>query len=1146
MRKFIQAVCSLLLLVLAPVNAIAQTSDETFANELCESTSRPSICRKHACESPQLEERFTAHSTGELGLARQAAKSQPQVSPARQATKSVTAVSDLAGDYVMTYQALVSTTYDGGRSVTVSAVDGTDSIAISGFMYSGVVVKACVNLSSMTISIPNQTLGYNTTYGYYDLALCTSTGSPDRSAQITGTISADGVISLDSWWGIFVLSGTYADYYFDLCYATEIEPANATMTYQVYYCGDTLTATFNVVAQQTDKMNLSVKNFYNIGQTVNVTLRSDRSADISIQKVCENSYGNWYCYAADYGGDYSTVEIGTAIVCDTATDYRTVSWNEWNACCAYGTSVYFSGDTLIGGQIDLQFDLTYPSSTTLQGSGTADSPYLIGSADEWNAFAVEYMAMSGDSLVEKSVKLTSDIDFTGIYIKPLGYDGYSTFNADLDGNGKTISGISLVIGEDYGAGLVRIAGDSAYVHDLTVAGELATDFSYHGGVVGLLCGTLSNVTSKVKITHSNVYYGIVGGLAGYAYGGTVTGCSYADTLSTVYVDTGGIVGIGYYATITDCVNTGCVAGRSYTGGIAGQLVYSDVINCYNTGEVSGYNQYTAGLIGYSGYGMVVEQCGNSGTVRHTGSVAKSYTSGLIGICYYGTYSDCYNTGSVTVADTSVSGCVAGLMASCNSGSTSKVFDITRCYNTADITSYSYSAGLVGTGLVYTVMNMTDCYNTGNVTSLMTDDGTNYTAGLSLNYYMMSSFNGCYNTGDVTASVGYVGGLFAYYKGTTSTSSYATVISNCWNSGKITSGDEMVGGLLAYQYRYASVDSCYNTGDVTGSSYVGGITGYFYDRGKYGYIANSWNSGNITATSQAAGGITGYCDFKNEIYNCFNTGNVTADYSHAGGIAGHGAAAFSNVYNSGTISGGTLIGGIIGDSKAGSYTTIDGAYSSGKVCATMDSAYVGNIIGVDIDNTSYWKSGNTITSSYYLSANAVECVDTGSVALSYAELAKLDLGDSWTAGDNYTYPRITSIADNDYARAYAAAVVPAEGDSYSSITTGFNVGTPDGVTWTASPDVVAFDGNTATFTETVNGAVTLTATCGDVAVTTEITCNVEVSGISDITGASREVVEERFYNLAGAQVAEPTEGTRAIYIVVKSYSDGITETVKEVR
>ena len=54
-----------------------------------------------------------------------------------------------------------------------------------------------------------------------------------------------------------------------------------------------------------------------------------------------------------------------------------------------------------------------------------------------------------------------------------------------------------------------------------------------------------------------------------------------------------------------------------------------------------------------------------------------------------------------------------------------------------------------------------------------------------------------------------------------------------------------------------------------------------------------------------------------------------------------------------------------------------------------------------------------------------------------------------------------------------------------------------------------------------------------------------SGISNTAG-SNTVVAEKFYNLSGTQVAEPTDGTRAIYIVVKTYSDGTTRAVKEVR
>ena len=58
--------------------------------------------------------------------------------------------------------------------------------------------------------------------------------------------------------------------------------------------------------------------------------------------------------------------------------------------------------------------------------------------------------------------------------------------------------------------------------------------------------------------------------------------------------------------------------------------------------------------------------------------------------------------------------------------------------------------------------------------------------------------------------------------------------------------------------------------------------------------------------------------------------------------------------------------------------------------------------------------------------------------------------------------------------------------------------------------------------------------------------IDDSGIEGtLIDGNRTVVAEKFYNLAGAQVAEPTDG-KAIYIVTKTYSDGTTATVKEVR
>ena len=56
-----------------------------------------------------------------------------------------------------------------------------------------------------------------------------------------------------------------------------------------------------------------------------------------------------------------------------------------------------------------------------------------------------------------------------------------------------------------------------------------------------------------------------------------------------------------------------------------------------------------------------------------------------------------------------------------------------------------------------------------------------------------------------------------------------------------------------------------------------------------------------------------------------------------------------------------------------------------------------------------------------------------------------------------------------------------------------------------------------------------------------------TGISNLAADGRTVVSERFFNLSGAEVAEPVAGQRrSLYIVVKEFSDGTTAAVKEAR
>ena len=875
------------------------------------------------------------------------------------------------------------------------------------------------------------------------------------------------------------------------------------------------------------------------------------------------------------------------------------------------------------------------TSLTLSGEGTETSPYQIGSADDWNAVA-SYMAADSATLTGKHARLTADIDFTGATIS-----AWPEFDGTLDGNGKTIKGISTSLTAAYSAPLIVTAGENAYIYDFSVEGTLTANYSYTGTVVGVLYGKLSDVASDFTLTGAGSYCvsGIVGyagagsslvgctfsgsftssgyysaGIVGYAYYSTISGCvnnapitaNYAESAGIVSyavgctvsdcVNNGSITGVGSYSyyyggivcwpqatTISGCVNngaitepnstygysggiaavsdtlcviTGCANNGSlsfsgpYCGGIVGYDQYSSISRCANNGSVTAAGQFSGGVVGYI-VDAALDSCSNSGAVSLSGkysggcagravrtevsqcvndtagsvTATGEYSAGVIGYALSSTISDCANHGSVTLSKLASAGVMGG-MNSC---------DGYRCANSGTVNS----AGQYGSGVVGSAQKsrLTDFVNESSAVVTVEKKNSSGVVGNATT----DTLSGCVNKGSViytgTTAECYIGGLLGKCT--------SCVLSECANEGAVTATDTSATHIAGLIPTIASgttlISGCRNTADITAYAYAGGLVAHCAS-GAVVSIADSYNAGDITAATSYAAGIVAYALTAGTVSACFNTGDISAATSYSGGIAGYSLSAFTDVYNSGAISGGDYIGGLIGATCAGS-TSVATGYSSGTITS---AGTCGNILGVSTGDTDFWSAGNSMSETYYLAANAVECADSYSVGLSYAEMARLVLGDGWTAGDNYTYPRITSLADNDYAKAYSAAVIPADGDSYSSVTTGFSVGAPDGVTWTASSGTVEIDGNDVTFSESYNGTLTMTATSGDVSVATLLTCDVEVSGVSSVTGASREVVSEEFYTISGSRAAAPADGARAIYIVVKTYQDGTTEALKELR
>ena len=365
---------------------------------------------------------------------------------------------------VMTYKTLTTSGNDGGHAVTLAmSKTSKDSISITNFFEAGIVVKAKYDLTTKTISIPNQVIGTNATYGDFDLAVITQDGKPDRKAKITGKINDDGSISIDSWWGVFIVSGENANKFFGAYYNTEIVTANATMSYTVWNSKESKfqTVSFGVYATQPSTNILSVRNFGNYGQTVELQLQRDLSATIASQIARKDvTNGDWSTYSATFKDDYSGLTGYSAVInCNKSTDKHVVSWGGWTMLC----TKYYLG-AMKEGKIETNFDITYPELkvTAFEGEGTEANPYklktlddLILLSDKVNGEEPTYGTNTkyARPFLGKVFRMENDIDMTNYRFEPIGADWAHQFAGTFDGNGHTLTGLTVNTGANGYAGL---------------------------------------------------------------------------------------------------------------------------------------------------------------------------------------------------------------------------------------------------------------------------------------------------------------------------------------------------------------------------------------------------------------------------------------------------------------------------------------------------------------------------------------------------------------------------------------------------------------------------------------------------------------------------------------------------------------------
>ena len=206
-----------------------------------------------------------------------------------------------------------------------------------------------------------------------------------------------------------------------------------------------------------------------------------------------------------------------------------------------------------------------------------------------------------------NITLTGDITLTGEWTPIGNYD--NRYTGTFDGNGHTITGLTINQKETSFLGLIGFLSSGGKVQNLTM--------------------------KNVNLTG----YWNVGGVVGYNNNGIVTACTVSGSINGSE-NVGSVVGNNYLGTVTACYNTSSTVNGSYlVGGVVGQNNKGTVTACYNTsGSVHGKGT-VGGVLGNNDNGTVTACYNASGSIY-----GESLVGGVLGNTYNGTLPACYWSG----------------------------------------------------------------------------------------------------------------------------------------------------------------------------------------------------------------------------------------------------------------------------------------------------------------------------------------------------------------------------------------------------------------------------------------------------------------------------------------------------------------------
>ena len=262
-------------------------------------------------------------------------------------------------------------------------------------------------------------------------------------------------------------------------------------------------------------------------------------------------------------------------------------------------------------------NISFPTNTYFYGSGdgSAGNPYQISTAAQLNSLR-NYL---GSTYSTTHFKLMNDIDLSpyldqgGAGYTAWGSAGWmpvgtssTPFQAHLDGNFKSITGLVINRSGYADCGFFGNTGSTALIENLSIAsaaGNSVLGGNAAGMLVGRNNGCLTNCSASGSV--SGTLWN--GGLVGWNNGTLNRCCSSGDVISTGNT-VGGLVGQnnGY---INKSYSRAAARGYEYIGGLVGYQTQSGapgIADCFATGAVTNFGNpaYRGGLLGYLTAGTV--------------------------------------------------------------------------------------------------------------------------------------------------------------------------------------------------------------------------------------------------------------------------------------------------------------------------------------------------------------------------------------------------------------------------------------------------------------------------------------------------------------------------------------------------------------